>query len=100
MGPMICAPALDARVGFLRGIHHDPTAPRTPSGMSVENLSVIFGFSFQTTNRPEVRTVTGFCGCFLNFEKFRADVELSALSHYLWAADPEFTPTWLIGHSR
>ena len=57
-----------------------------------ENRSLIFRLLFQTTKNPEVLTVSGICGCFLNFEKFCADVALSALSQYFWSRGPQFTP--------
>ena len=60
--------------------------------MSVETVRLFLDFLFQTTNRPEVLTVSGICGCFLNFEKFCADVALSALSQYFWSRGPQFTP--------
>ena len=60
--------------------------------MSVETARLFLDFLFQTTNRPEVLTVSGICGYFLNFEKFCADVALSALSQYFWSRGPQFTP--------
>ena len=40
--PMNSAPLAGGVVRLVRGVHHDPTAARTPSGMSVETRSVIF----------------------------------------------------------
>ena len=57
-----------------------------------ENRSLIFRLLFQTTKNPEVLTVSGICGYFLNFEKFCADVALSALSQYFWSRGPQFGP--------
>ena len=89
---MIQAPMDGGVVRFVRGFIPRPTAPRTPSGMSVETARLFLDFIVSATNRPEVLTVSGICGCFLNFEKFCADVALSALSQYFWSRGPQFTP--------
>ena len=65
-----------------------------------ENRSLIFRLLFQTTKNPEVLTVSGICGYFLNFEKFCADVALSALSQYFWSRGPQFTPRPVVRDCR
>ena len=89
---MIQAPMAGGVVRLVHGFSPQPPAARTPSGMPEETVQLFLDFLFQTTNRPEVLTVSGICGCFLNFEKFCADVALSALSQYFWSRGPQFTP--------
>ena len=51
--PMISAPAWDAPVRLVRGVHHDPTAARTPIGHVSRNARLFLDFLFQTVFRPQ-----------------------------------------------
>ena len=84
--PMNLAPLAGGVVRLVRGVHHDPTAARTPIGHVSRNRSVIFRLfvSDHKSSRSPDR--------FRDFEKVCADVALSAPAPVFWSRSPQLTP--------
>ena len=51
--PMNLAPLARGVVRLVRGVHHDPTAARTPIGHVSRNARLFLDFLFQTVFRPQ-----------------------------------------------